>query len=299
MTIIGARQIGKTSLLMRGIQAARDKNFSIIFFEFQMVDTSQLQELDNFLHYLALNIADQVNVRPDIVESVWQIPLSPKDRLTRFLEDHVLKNTNQPIVLAIDEADQLAESNFRREFFSLIRAWHSRRALDPLWKKINVAMAISTQPYLLIDDINQSPFNVSTPIRLKNFTVEQVEDLNMRHGQPLNEAELAEMMTLLGGLPYLVRKAFYALIDEEMTWSELTAIATQRSGPFDAHLRQYRKHLQDPKLVEAIKSILKTEASSDENAVNRLISAGLVKQKGSLYQLKCQLYDQYFRGIFL
>ena len=299
-TIIGARQMGKTSLLMRGIQVAREKNSSIIFFDFQMVPETELRELNNFLHHLALNIATQVGVSMEQVEAVWQLPHGPKERLTRFLEDSILQNTSQNIILAVDEADKLAKSDsFRREFFSLMRAWHSMRGYNPLWKKINIVMVISTEPYLLINDVNQSPFNVGTQSRLKNFSLQQVQDLNNLHGQPLIETELEEMMTWLGGLPYLVRKAFYTLVDEELSWPELRGTATQPFGPFGAHLRQYTQILRDqPQLVETIKNILKNQPHLDEMNVHRLISAGLVDQQGKHYKFHCQLYDQYFRDMF-
>lgn len=299
-TIMGAREMGKTSLLVRGKATAEQQNFSIIFFDFLMVDSAYLHELDTFLHYLTLNIGGKFGLSPDLVAQVWQNPLSSKERLTHFLEDYILKNAAQQIVLIFDEADQLAKSTFRTEFFGLVRAWHTLRSINPLWKKLNVAMAISTQPYLLIANIDQSPFNVGLQIKLENFTLEQVQELNNRHGCPLSQAEVSEMMTLLGGLPYLVRKAFYTLIDEERSWAELKTTAIQSSGPFDAHLRKIRQKLDgQTQLIEAIKSILKTQTSSDDMALNRLISAGLIRQNESgLHQFNCQLYDRYFRRVF-
>jgi hypothetical protein len=260
-----------------------------------------LQELDAFLHYMALNMATALHVEPQEVEAVWQIPLSPKDRLTRFVEDHVLQGATAPVTLAIDEADRLFDTAFRQEFFSLIRAWCTRRGVNPLWKKLNVAMVISTQPYLLIDDINQSPFNVGLRIALEDFTPAQVRDLNERHGAPLGEVELADMRTLLGGHPYLVRQALYTLVDEEMAWDELVKIAVEESGPFSTHLRQYLWQLRDrPELVEAIKGVLKRQTWPDEVTLTRLIAAGLVRQdEGGQCRCRCQLYEQYFRRYLL
>lgn len=296
-TIRAARQMGKTSLLVRGVEHARQQGSPVIFFDFQMVDTTYLQELDAFLHYMALNIAAALKIEPEKVEAVWQSPLSPKDRLTNLLEDHVLQDADAPVTLAIDEADRLFDTAFRQEFFSLIRAWQTRSGLNPLWKKLNVAMVISTQPYLLIDNIHQSPFNVGLRLNLGDFTLAQVRDLNGRHGSPLGETELAEMMTLLGGHPYLVRQALYTLVDEEMTWDELVKIAIEESGPFGTHLRQYLWQLRDrPQLVEAIKGVLKKQTWPDEIALTRLIAAGLVRQgEGDQYHCRCQLYEHYFR----
>jgi hypothetical protein len=302
-TIRAPRQMGKTSLLVRGAEHARQRGSPILFFDFQMIDPNCLQSLDFFLHHIALRIAIALKIETENVDKVRQIPLSPQDRLTRFLEDYVLQQASHPIILAIDEADRLFEAPFRQEFFSLIRAWFTlMRGSNPLWKRLNVAMVISTQPYLLIDDINQSPFNVGLKIDLEDFALEQVQDLNQRHGTPLNESELLDMMELLGGHPYLVRQALYTLVDEGITWAELARSAASESGPFSSHLRQYLWRLRDkPQLIEAIKSILYSKQPyADEVTLTRLNAAGLIRQDESgRYHCRCQLYDLYFRRVLL
>jgi hypothetical protein len=302
-TICAPHQMGKTSLLVRGVEHARQQGSPIVFFDFQMVDQSHLQSLDIFLRYLALNIAVAMKIEPEKVEMVWQTPLGPKDRLTHFLEDYVLTQmTPRPIILAIDEADRLFECPFRREFFSLIRAWFTMRAFNSLWRKLNVVMVISTQPYLLIDDINQSPFNVGLRLELEDFTLEQVRDLNHRHGMPLAESELSKMIELLGGHSYLIRQALYTLIDEEMRWAELARVAITETGPFNSHLRRYLWQLRDkPQLITALKNILSNkEPYADELTLTRLNSAGLIRDDESgKCRLRCQLYELYFRKCFL
>jgi hypothetical protein len=302
-TIRAPRQMGKTSLLVRGAEHARQRGSPILLFDFQMIDPTCLQSLDFFLHHIALRMAIALKIETENVDKVWQIPLSPQDRLTRFLEDYVLHQTNPPIILAIDEADRLFEAPFRQEFFSLIRAWFTlMRGFNPIWKRLNVAMVISTQPYLLIDDINQSPFNVGLKIDLDDFALEQVQDLNQRHGTPLNEPELLDMMELLGGHPYLVRQAFYTLIDEGIAWAELARSAASESGPFSSHLRQYLWRLRDkPQFIEAIKNILyNKQPYADEVTLTRLNAAGLIRQdEGGRYHCRCQLYELYFRRVFL
>ena len=100
-------------------------------------------------------------------------------------------------------------SEFKKHFFALLRSWDSRRAFDANWRKLNLVVVISTHPYLLIDDVNLSPFNVGLNIQLKDFNSDQVADLNQRHGSPLMPEEIPALMALLGGHPYLVRQAFY------------------------------------------------------------------------------------------
>jgi hypothetical protein len=76
-------------------------------------------------------------------------------------------------------------------------------------------MVISTEPYLLIADPNQSPFNVGLKLSLEDFSMDQVRDLNQRHGAPVRESDIPELTALLGGHPYLTRKALYTVVTEE------------------------------------------------------------------------------------
>ena len=91
----------------------------------------------------------------------------------------------------------------------MLRSWHNSRASAPIWKQLDLALVTSTEPYQLIGNLNQSPFNVGTQIELMDFTLEQVADLNHRHGAPLHSDQIQECMVLFGGQPYLVRRALY------------------------------------------------------------------------------------------
>jgi len=94
----------------------------------------------------------------------------PQDKLTYLMEDYILSKSDSPIVLAMDEADRLLQTPFHSDFFALVRAWHNSRALDDRWNKLNIVMVISTEPYLLIADPNQSPFNVGLSFTWKILT---------------------------------------------------------------------------------------------------------------------------------
>ena len=136
----------------------------------------------SFLRGMAESISDELALDEPLLEQAWQGTRGASVKLQRFLEKQVLPGLDKPLVLAIDEADGLLQSNFYTDFFGLLRSWHNRRATNPEWEKFNLVLVISTEPYLLIADVNQSPFNVGLHLGLSDFTVEQVRDLNLRHG---------------------------------------------------------------------------------------------------------------------
>ena len=294
-TIRAPRQTGKTSLLMRGIQYARSQNVNVVFLDFQSFGSRHLGSLDLFLQEIAASICDELDLDDNSIEPAFHGSRSPIKKLTRFVEKTVLPAIEGPVTLAMDEADFLLQTDFYQDFFAMLRSWHNRRASRPVWEKLNLILVISTEPYLLIDDIHQSPFNVGLHLRLHDFNANQVHELNRRHASPLNEDELPHLIALLNGHPFLTRLALYKLVAEKISWNELSALAPGETGPFGDHLRhQYRIIHDKPALKNALKEIILNNACSDEAALFRLLQAGLIKGSGSVYTYRCDLYRQYF-----
>ena len=91
ITIRGARQTGKTSLLIRGMHQAQHLNGArIVYFDLQSVDEQSLKSLDDFLLLLAEWIADELDLDPEVVGTCWESRLPAPRKLTKFLERHVL-----------------------------------------------------------------------------------------------------------------------------------------------------------------------------------------------------------------
>lgn len=296
-TIRAARQTGKSSLLMRGIHYAAHKDVKIVYLDMQQVDEQHLKTPDIFLRHLAEFIVYKLRLDLQEVEKLWQGPLGSQDKLTFLLEDYVLSRIEAPIVLAMDEVDRLLKTELHNDFFGLLRSWHNNRARDDRWNKLNIVMVISTEPYLLIADVKQSPFNVGLRLYLEDFDEVQVGDLNQRHGSPVQEENLHHLKELLGGHPYLTRKALYVLVTEDLSWIDLERIATEDHGPFGDHLRRYHWLLRDePDLKKALKEIIRSGHCIDEQLFFRLLRAGLAKGSGDRCACRCGLYERYFEG---
>ncbi len=294
-TIRAPRQTGKTSLLMRGIRHASQNNVAVVFLDIQSMGSEQLDSPDLFLREVAETFCHDLRLDPAMVAEAWQGTLGAQNKLTYFLEDKILPLRTEPIVLAIDEADALLTTTFHRDFFGLLRSWHNRRARLEVWEMLNMVLVISTEPYLLIDDVTQSPFNVGERLELTDFDEAQVLHLNRQHGHPVPENELAELMSLLHGHPYLTRKLFYALVKDKMTWTEMKVLAVQDEGPFGDHLKRLLWTLQgQPELKETMAQIIKRGRGEDDKAVFRLLRAGLIIGSGNAYRCRCDLYHQYF-----
>jgi transcriptional regulator with XRE-family HTH domain len=294
-TIQAGRQTGKTSLLINAIHASQNEERKVIYLDFQLVGEASLDDLNSFLRFLSEAIAEQLDLEWEVVDGYWQAARNPTQTFNRFLQREVLECFDQPILLAIDEADLLLDAEYKKHFFALLRAWDSRRAFDANWRKLNLALIISTHPYLLIDDVNLSPFNVGLNIQLKDFSSEQVADLNQRHGNPLKAEEIAALLRLVGGHPYLVRQAYYTLVSEGLSLADLSAVASAPEGPFGKHLLFYQHNLKkNPTLMAAFQQVLREQKVSDESLLERLAAVGLIQSVGGKWKARCGLYSAFF-----
>jgi hypothetical protein len=297
LVIKGSRQMGKSSLLVRTLSAALDSGKRCALIDFQMLGQDTLRSGSAFFRRLAGFVADQLELPHDLAQS-WDAGLSDSQNFTHFIENQVLRPLEAPFVLAIDEADILFQADFLYDFFGMLRSWHNARA-NPLrkktWKKLDLVLVTSTEPYLFIDRDHESPFNVGEVLPLSDFSLAQVDQLNTLHGAPLFPAEVNRVCELLHGQPYLTRKAFYVL-RSGLTPEQLFAHASDDGGPFGDHLRNFfLRLLNHPELASALKQVALGHGCADPRLAYRLQGAGLVRQESGKIVPRCNLYAQYFR----
>ena len=296
ITIRGPRQVGKTSLLDRGIHQAQERfGGQLVYLDFQSIGEAARQSLRDLLRAMSLHIFRALSLDLALWEREWaSYDFVPQENL-RVLMEYALQQVDQTIVMAMDEVDVAQLTFFSNDFFSMLRSWHGLRARKPLWRKLTLLMAISTEPYLLIDRVGESPFNTGLVLYLNDFTLHQTAEVNRRYGAPLPEADVAALHGLLNGHPYLTRVAFYALVTGQVTWPELEARASHEGSPFHPHLHwQLRRIMDDPRLEAAVSEAVQNRPISDHQVGYHLMKAGLVNKEGDNYVCRCELYRRYF-----
>lgn len=295
LTIKAPRQMGKSSLLIRTINEAVKAGKRVAFLDFQLTDKAALADADLFFRQFCSWLTDSLEM-DNRVDEFWREELSNGVRCTRYLSRYLLKEVGGPLVLAMDEVDSIFEASFRSDFFGMLRSWHNSRQLTSLWQNLDLALVTSTEPYQLIENLNQSPFNVGEVIELTDFTPDQVADLNRRHGSVLKPDEEQRLFSLLNGHPYLVRRALYLIASARITPAELFTQATDDRGPFGDHLRNHLFRLHNkPQLIEGLRQVLTSSTCRDDLVFFRLRGAGLVRRDGRKVIPRCSLYADYFR----
>lgn len=295
ITIKGPRQMGKSSLLIRAKARAEELGKRVAYLDFQLFDRAALTEGDRFYRQFCEWLTEELDLDSK-VEEYWQSPLGNSQRCTRYMGRYLLKALQTPLVLAMDEVESVFDTEFRSDFFGMLRSWHNNRATTPIWKQLDLVLVTSTEPYQLIENLNQSPFNVGQVIDLVDFEAAQVAELNQRHGAPLTPGQTEQLIGLLAGHPYLVRRALYLVASGQMDATALFAEATADRGPFGDHLRYHLFRMNDkPDLVSGLLEVIRQQRCPDERVFFRLRGAGLVRRQGQRVLPRCQLYAEYFR----
>jgi hypothetical protein len=297
--IKGARQMGKTSLLARGLQFGRERGAKIVLTDFQKLNLSDFEDPAGFYLALGESIAEQLEL-PVFPQDIWEERRGANVNFERYLRREVLARLNAPLVWGLDEMDRLFTCSFGSEVFGLFRSWHNERALDPSgpWAGLTLAIAYATEAHLFITDMNQSPFNVGTRLALDDFTREQVGDLNRRYGSPLkNENELGRFQQLLSGHPFLVRRGLHEMASQRIGFAQLESEADRDEGIFGDHLRRMLVLLvRDQALTEVVQGVLSELPCPTQESFYRLRSAGLITgHSPSDARPRCQLYASYLR----
>ena len=217
-------------------------------------------------------------------------------KCSRYLSNYIIPELNEPFILAMDEVDRMLTSPFRSNFFGMLRTWHNDRVFDENFAKLTLFLSSSTEPYLFIDNPSQSPFNVAEVFSLRDFTLEEVEDLNRRHHSPLTQDQVEQLMELLQGHPFLTRLSLYLLTTRKIAdFETLLSQAPEDNGPFGDHLRHYLlKVLQNQELKQALTYICRNRVYEENQIFYRLKGAGLIKKVRQQVVLRNNLYARYF-----
>jgi len=295
--IRGARQMGKTSLLARGLQKAREAGAEVLLTDLQLLNASHFQDAESFLMGTARWIGQQMESRP-VPEAVWDDMQGPNANFRSFFLNEVLEGSPGRIIWALDEVDRLFPTSFGAEVFGMLRAWHNERSLNPAmpWRKLTIVLSYATEAQLFIADLNQSPFNVGTRIALQDFSLAEVSAVNETYRAPLRQpSEVKRLHDLLGGHPYLTTYGLHELAVHSMSIGDLEEHAADEGGIFSDHLSRLVTILaQSPESTNAVKDVLKGGPCPSTALFHRLWSGGVLSgESASQCRLRCRLYEIY------
>lgn len=294
LLIKASRQMGKSSLLVRYLAGCAEAGKRIIYVDFQGFTDADLDHYPILLQRMAAQF-----LRALRLEGPDPATITDQQAFLYFIEDHILAKADGPVTFGFDEVDRLLSRDYKYDFFSMLRSWHSNRALPAsVWGETDLAMVISTEPTLLIESGDQSPFNVAIPIHLDCLKQGDIAELNRLYGGVLNNQQIGQLYELLAGQPYLTRLAFFRLVGEKRAFDELIMTADHTGGPFGDHLSAKLMLLQQqPRALASYKKLIRDGGQPDSVTYAGLQGAGLACRRETGITPANLLYARYFSQV--
>ncbi|MDJ0703136.1 MAG: AAA-like domain-containing protein [Leptolyngbyaceae cyanobacterium MO_188.B28] len=292
------RQMGKTSLLVRILHYAKQQKYETVRLNLQTVETKALSDVNEFLQWFCASVTEELNLL-DKMSDYWMGARGIVRRCQRYFERYLLEAIPVPIVLGLDEVDQVFEhAEIATDFFGMLRDWHEVGKTTPVWRKLRLVIVHSKEVYVPLS-INHSPFNVGLPVELREFNQAEIEALIQRYHLNLAVQQKQQLINLVGGHPYLLRVALYQLARGRITLPRLLDEAPTESGLYNDHLRRHLLNLEaESDLVRAFQQVISANQPIEIGSTEafKLSSMGLVKyQRNQVFPL-CDLYRQYFQN---
>lgn len=294
------KRMGKTSLINHIIGNAHQAGMQTVVVDMRQADPSVLEDLDHFLRWFCWAVGQQLNLEPQFDE-YWFESAGSKLSCTTYVQEYFLKQSQSPIVIAIDTVHHLVEyPHIAKNFFAMLRSWYEQTRVREDWQKLRLIIAYVAELELQLPS-NQSPFNVGLPLNLPWLTTDQVNDLAERyelHKVGIRDFDtLHPLFNLVGGHPYLLQLAFYWLRSGYVSLAQLLQEAGTDKGIYGDHLRGlWRDHQRDTPLMAAFQQVLFAPEPTHLNPkmAYRLEDMGLVQRQGGNASFLCELYRQYF-----
>ncbi|MEM7064963.1 MAG: AAA-like domain-containing protein [Cyanobacteria bacterium P01_B01_bin.77] len=289
------RHMGKSSLLVRVLAQAETLGYQRALVDFQSADVSVYSSLSRFLRWFCMAVARALKLPPRLAD-YWDDEIGAKLSCTIYFEEYILTASDTPIVLALNEVNQvLKHADIASGFLPLLRVWYEQGKYNDAFSRLRTVVVHSTDIYVPLK-LHQSPFNVGLPIQLTPFTIDQVQVLAKRYQLCLDE-DLDALVTLVGGHPYLVSMALYYLAQQRFSLPQLLADAPTPAGIYSQHLNDCLNEIrQCPVLSEALDQVMMAlqPVEIDATAAQQLASLGLVRLEGHTCRPACELYRLFF-----
>ena len=313
--VIAPDRTGKSSLI--AATSAKLQNNGI---KVAIIDLAQISERDGgadagrWYYSIAYRLLRQLRLKIDL-QSWWQDKsfLSNRQRLVEFYVEVILHNITERVVVFIDEVQCIGDLPFAGHLLASIRAAHNSRITEPDFARLSFVLIGECDPASLIEDAKLSPFAITRPIHLSDFTRTDLDlfenELNLSDADA--RAALDRIYYWTGGQPYLSQKLARSVARERVSGNieahvdriamhQLAGRAAIRDEPHMSHIHKVvtgnRKHCEALlNLYGKIRKGVTTEADLGSSLQRRLVAVGLIVpgDDGSL-TIRNRLYESVF-----
>ena len=313
--IIAPDRSGKSSLVAATTARLENNGFNVAILDLQQIGVRDAgTDAGRWYYSVAYRLLRQLRIRVDL-QNWWQDKsiLSNRQRLVEFYAEIVLRHIHERIVIFVDEIQCIGDLRFADQLLASIRAAHNARATDPEFSRLTFVLLGECDPLSLIEEPEQSPFNITQPVSLDDFSRADLNLFSAELNVPAKQATAAldRIYYWTGGQPYLSQKLARSVsreqIDDDIAATvdriavqQLAGRAALHSEPHMSHI--HREVVNDKKrhefllnLYGRIRKGIEVPADLGSALQRRLIAIGLIviNDDGSL-AVRNRLYAAVF-----
>ena len=315
--VFNSRQMGKSSLRVRTMQRLKAEGVVCAVIDPQSRGTTPTEE--QWYAGTIKRLIEDVGLAEVVPFSSWWKEssvqaLSAVERFGEFINQILLARITAPIVLFVEEVDNLLSLSFDTDgFFGLIRSLHERRAEHPAYQRLTFCFLGVATPYDLIRSAHRSAFNIGHAVELSGLERQEAEPLLAGlYGKVADPPGVLDaVLHWSGGQPFLTQKllALVSGAGDQRPPAELVAAVAQEqiirnweAQDSPVHLRTIRDRLLQGDernrgrllgLVQAIQEQggIPTDASREQM---QLRLTGLVVPKDGKLRITNPIYEAVF-----
>jgi WD40 repeat protein len=316
--VFNSRQMGKSSLRVRTMKRLQAEGVVCAVIDPQTRGTS-LRE-DQWYAGTIKRLIGDLHLEAQIDFPQWWRELeaqsiSAVERFYEFIDQVLLRSFSQPIVLFVEEVDNLLSLKFDTDgFFILLRSLHEKRAEQPEYRRLTFAFLGVATPSDLIRGDHHSSFNVGYPVEMGGFQAREgaglAQGLVGRVEQP--QQVLQEVLAWTGGQPFLTQKLLSLIVREPSLTGTAAAIVERvaieriidnwEAQDLPPHLKTIRDRLfqggeqRTGRLLGLYQRVLRQEAMATDDSWEQMALrlAGLVVRRQGTLQVYNRIYARVF-----
>lgn len=209
--VLNSRQMGKSSLRVRTIKRLQAESIACATIDIAAIGTWGITP-EQWYAGIIDSIASSLNLYETFDLVTWWTErelLSNVQRLSKFIEEVLLKSISQNIIVFVDEIDSILSLTFNSDdFFAVIRDCYNKRADNPDYRRLAFVLIGVATPSDLIADKRRTPFNIGRAIEMTGFRSHEAQPLAVGLAQKAHNPQLVLQAVLnwTGGQPFLTQK---------------------------------------------------------------------------------------------
>lgn len=218
--VIAPMRSGKSSLIAETATRLERHDFKVAILDLEQIsDREAAGDAGRWYYSVAYRLLRQLRIRVDL-QTWWhdKSMLSNRQRLLEFYSEIILQNVSDRVVIFIDQVQCIGQQDFGEQLLASVRAAYNARTTDPEFSRLTFVLLGECDPLSLLSEPEISPFHVTQPVLLEDFTRDDLdlfaEELNL----PAEDAATAldRIYFWTAGQPYLTQKLARAVAREQV-----------------------------------------------------------------------------------